>query len=167
MNYLSNIKPIETKYAGHLFRSRLEARWAKFFDVLEITWAYEQEGYDLGSVGYYLPDFVLPGVYYRTTLLTGWIAEVKPVTAFNIKLDTLCVQLQKPGILLGAEKVKQSGYEQHGDFADYDMGFLKCESCGTNKIDWETKYIDCQCCGGYMSEVPAINAANIANSIRF
>lgn len=25
------IKPIETKYDGYLFRSRLEARWAVFF----------------------------------------------------------------------------------------------------------------------------------------
>ena len=27
-------KAIETRYAGHRFRSRLEARWAVFFDAL-------------------------------------------------------------------------------------------------------------------------------------
>lgn len=27
------VRPIETKYAGHLFRSRTEARWAVFFDA--------------------------------------------------------------------------------------------------------------------------------------
>lgn len=52
--------PIETHYKGCRFRSRLEARWAVFFDVLGITWEYEKEGYDLGEAGWYLPDFWLP-----------------------------------------------------------------------------------------------------------
>jgi nucleoside 2-deoxyribosyltransferase len=55
-----NIKPIETLYKGYRFRSRLEARWAVFFDALGIKWEYEKEGYDLGEVGWYLPDFWLP-----------------------------------------------------------------------------------------------------------
>lgn len=54
------IKAIETRYAGCLFRSRLEARWAVFFDTLGIRWEYEKEGYDLGEAGWYLPDFWLP-----------------------------------------------------------------------------------------------------------
>lgn len=51
------IKAIETKYKGYRFRSRLEARWAVFFDALEVKWEYEPEGYDLGDGNYYLPDF--------------------------------------------------------------------------------------------------------------
>lgn len=54
------IKPIETEYNGYRFRSRLEARWAVFFDDLEIEYQYESEGYDLGKLGWYLPDFYLP-----------------------------------------------------------------------------------------------------------
>lgn len=54
------IKAIETKYKGYKFRSRLEARWAVFFDALGVQWEYEKEGYDLGDAGYYLPDFWLP-----------------------------------------------------------------------------------------------------------
>lgn len=54
------IEPIETKYKGYRFRSRLEARWAVFFDTLGIKWEYESEGYDLGEAGWYLPDFWLP-----------------------------------------------------------------------------------------------------------
>ena len=53
------IKAIETKYAGHRFRSRLEARWAVFFDYLGIPWEYEKEGYMVNDVAY-LPDFWLP-----------------------------------------------------------------------------------------------------------
>lgn len=54
------IKAIETLYKGCRFRSRLEARWAVFFDSLNILWEYEKEGYDLGELGWYLPDFWLP-----------------------------------------------------------------------------------------------------------
>jgi hypothetical protein len=55
------IKAIETRYKGYRFRSRLEARWAVFFDALGIKWEYEVEGYDLGKAGWYLPDFKLEG----------------------------------------------------------------------------------------------------------
>lgn len=56
------IKPIETRYAGHRFRSRLEARWAVFFDTLNIRWEYEPQGYLIGPEHDrpYLPDFWLP-----------------------------------------------------------------------------------------------------------
>jgi hypothetical protein len=43
-------KPIETLYRGYRFRSRLEARWAIFFDRARIPWRYEPEGYDLSGV---------------------------------------------------------------------------------------------------------------------
>ena len=54
---MSDIKPIETIYNGYRFRSRLEARWAVFFDALGIEYEYEPEGFDLGNGTYYLPDF--------------------------------------------------------------------------------------------------------------
>lgn len=54
------LAPIQTQYRNHLFRSRLEARWAVFFDTLGVKWAYEHEGYDLGALGWYLPDFFIP-----------------------------------------------------------------------------------------------------------
>lgn len=54
------IKAIETRYQGYRFRSRLEARWAVFFDTLGIRYEYEPEGFDLGDAGRYLPDFWLP-----------------------------------------------------------------------------------------------------------
>lgn len=56
----TGLKPIETVYQGYRFRSRLEARWAVFFDALGIPWEYESEGFDLGEAGKYLPDFWLP-----------------------------------------------------------------------------------------------------------
>lgn len=68
---MRELKPIETLYAGHRFRSRLEARWAVFFDALGVRWEYEPDAYGLPS-GNYLPDF-------RIHLAAGpvWF-EVKP-----------------------------------------------------------------------------------------
>lgn len=54
------INAIETEYAGHRFRSRLEARWAVFFDKLGIRWLYEPQGYTVPNGAKYLPDFWLP-----------------------------------------------------------------------------------------------------------
>lgn len=62
--------PIPTTYAGVQFRSRLEARWAVFFDQLKIRWLFEPEGFELPSGARYLPDFYLPD-------LKIW-AEIKP-----------------------------------------------------------------------------------------
>lgn len=56
-----SIRAIETEYNGYRFRSRTEARWAVFFDVVGIEYEYEKEGYELPS-GRYLPDFWLPNV---------------------------------------------------------------------------------------------------------
>ena len=54
-----DIKAIETKYAGCRFRSRLEARWAVFFDTWGVPWEYEPEGFTLSNGTRYLPDFLL------------------------------------------------------------------------------------------------------------
>ena len=54
------IQAIETVYNGYRFRSRLEARWAVFFDAMHIEYKYEPEGF-VGWMGVkYLPDFYLP-----------------------------------------------------------------------------------------------------------
>lgn len=57
---MEGIKAIETVYNGYRFRSRLEARWAVFFDELGIEYQYEPEGVELSDGSYYLPDFYLP-----------------------------------------------------------------------------------------------------------
>lgn len=55
------IKAIETEYNGYRFRSRLEARWAVFFDAMGIKYEYEPEGYEYWDGEFkWLPDFRLP-----------------------------------------------------------------------------------------------------------
>ena len=56
-------KAIETHYNGYRFRSRLEARWAVFFDEAGIKYEYEPEGFEKevdGELIRYLPDFYFP-----------------------------------------------------------------------------------------------------------
>jgi hypothetical protein len=55
----SAIKAIDTIYEGYRFRSRLEARWAVFFDSVGWRWSYEAEGYTFPDGTCYLPDFYL------------------------------------------------------------------------------------------------------------
>ncbi len=66
------LKPLPTYYQGRKFRSRLEARWAVFFDAVGIRWTYEPEGYLVYGHGY-LPD------YHLTDL--GLFVEIKPELA--------------------------------------------------------------------------------------
>jgi hypothetical protein len=54
------LTPIPTKYNGYAFRSRLEARWAYYFDLSGIAYHYEPEGFVLSDGQRYLPDFYLP-----------------------------------------------------------------------------------------------------------
>jgi hypothetical protein len=65
----TRVKSIQTWYADIRFRSRLEARWAVFFDALGVDWLYEPQGYEVGwepekddepPLRRYLPDFYLP-----------------------------------------------------------------------------------------------------------
>lgn len=83
------IKPIETKYKGYRFRSRLEARWAVFLDALNIRWEYEQEGFILSDNTKYLPDFQLP------TFGGGMYMEVKPDNGDFSKALKFCREIRR------------------------------------------------------------------------
>ncbi len=88
------ITAIETQYKGYRFRSRLEARWAVFFDALNIKWQYEQEGYNLNGI-MYLPDFYLNDAMCY--------AEVKPYGLSDdeiVKINSLALESGKKVILL-------------------------------------------------------------------
>ena len=84
------IKPIETEYKGILFRSRTEARWAVFFETLQLNWEYETEGYVIGNRKIrYLPDFYIH----------NWnkYIEVKPLKEIRQE------QLEKPVVFVQYE----------------------------------------------------------------
>ena len=73
-----SIKPIETKYNGFRFRSRLEARWAVFFDLIGLKYEYEVEGFEMNGIRY-LPDFYIPS-------LDRWFEiKGKPLSEYEMK----------------------------------------------------------------------------------
>lgn len=72
---MSDLKAIETLYKGYRFRSRLEARWAVFFDAIGMKWKYETEGFDIDG-RWYLPDFFIE--YERGNPGWGFWIEIKP-----------------------------------------------------------------------------------------
>ena len=83
-----------TKYNGYNFRSRLEARWAVFFDALGIKYHYEYRDFLLPSGKRYLPDFFLPNFYPLSDCIEGTrgiYAEIKHV--FDEKSKDKCRQL--------------------------------------------------------------------------
>jgi hypothetical protein len=62
------MKAIPTTYNGVNMRSRLEARWAAFFDVVGWRWEYEPP-----ERGGWIPDFLLIGAKQTVAV------EVKPI----------------------------------------------------------------------------------------
>ena len=175
---INMIKAIETIYKGYRFRSRLEARWAVFFDVLGVQWEYEKEGYDLGKFGWYLPDFWLPTQQY-------W-CEIKPNHLYargTYHFDSIEDQIiynkcgalhemtgHKVCLLTGELKPFETYYNEKnlGEmppylvfsgydidppgnyFADYCQQWFECPSCGAIDISYQGKTEKCYCgCNSY------------------
>jgi hypothetical protein len=79
----------KTEFDGIIFRSRLEARWAVFFDLCGINWQYEpqcfEKDYD-DCVIQYLPDFYLPDFDCwaevkgtQNNLNSDWDSKMRPI----------------------------------------------------------------------------------------
>jgi hypothetical protein len=103
---MTDIKPIETEYNGFRFRSRLEARWAVFFDTLEIEYRYEPEGFDLDGE-WYLPDFWVPEWECWVEIkpdIPKFMPFGKPVEKREYRLcEKLAGLTQKPALLIGGQ----------------------------------------------------------------
>ena len=82
------IKAIETEFKGYKFRSRLEARWAVFFETLGCDWEYEPEGFDLNGL-YYLPDFKVAYPNDRGHIWFEVKSSIMKLTTDDIKKMTL------------------------------------------------------------------------------
>jgi len=100
------IKAIPTTYRGVKFRSRLEARWAAFFDLTGQSWTYEP--YDLDG---WAPDFEIKTGAGRLLI------EVKPfLWEDKDPFDFIDQDLRRKvgrynGIIVGAEL-----NPEHGNF---------------------------------------------------
>jgi hypothetical protein len=85
-----SIKAIQTRHDGYYFRSRLEARWAVFFNEMKIPYKYEIEGFNVGNKRY-LPDFFLP-------LSKTWVEVKGDLSTLDYELLGLCVDNYGDGL---------------------------------------------------------------------
>lgn len=118
------IQPIETVYNNYRFRSRLEARWAVFFDTAGIKYEYEYEGWNLGHT-YYLPDFWLPE-------LDTWIEVKGSSTEFQPEHDRKLAMLTTHKGWFGLMLVGTPDHlqqEHYGYFAGVYVGKTSFASC--------------------------------------
>lgn len=139
------MKAIETEYAGCRFRSRLEARWAVFFDAAGVEWAYEVEGYELPS-GRYLPDFWLPDIGFYE------VKGQKPTDDEDRKASELAELTGKRVFTAWGGipfDVNETGYQEgdtsagfHRDIRldggmDFNYAWCRCPWCGRIGIEYE------------------------------
>lgn len=138
----SAVKAIATRYAGCHFRSRLEARWAVFFDQLGIRWEHEAEGYETPA-GRYLPDFLLH-------LREPTLFEVKPESGLGAGDERWEHMPYRLVVAYGMPRLDQlqpsdqPGYGQlHSGDPHLDENGRRCGAA------WDSSYAFCVCpwCG--------------------
>jgi hypothetical protein len=119
---------IPTTYNGVNFRSRLEARWAAFFDLCGWKWQYEPCEFKG-----WIPDFAIRG--YKKLYV-----EVKPYSTEKdwkeVVLDLEDLDLENEVLLLGTDPFSVTSSTSWSQGSPYLLGFLyipkKLEGWGTN-----------------------------------
>lgn len=95
----------DTEYRGVLFRSRLEARWAVFFDAVGERWSYEARDFVLKNGVRYLPDFCLYDYHVQgMDIRSGHLwCEVKGgmITELDMEKITGMYEMGEPVLVLG------------------------------------------------------------------
>lgn len=162
------VQAIPTLYGGCRFRSRLEARWAVFFDELGIPWTYESEGYVLSGGLCYLPDFRIP-------TLGGWI-EIKP-TALHpdddgwSKAQRLAVESCESvfvcwGSFTERDPIKAIEFQGFTDNGPTVVRWLRCPYCQKWALAQSSELLPCYCdsfAGGHTKLAAAIARAGRAD----
>jgi hypothetical protein len=148
------LTPIETLYAGCRFRSRLEARWAVFFDVFQLKWRYEPDGFRLPSGRCYLPDFLIDGVGFveikpTTDSDNGKIVELGDMLQ-TINMKAYCIYGDVPNPLdiepwgFGPWNPPDGGiYAADDDSPEY--WFAICPKCHCRGITYQARYARLSC----------------------
>ena len=107
---MGEIKAIETVYNGYRFRSRLESRWAVFFDAAGIKYQYEPEGFEVKNfyggdgepdVYRYLPDFYIPEFGCYAEVKANKDALLKDESKLNAMIDFHATPVADGLLILG------------------------------------------------------------------
>src|SRR3954464_6960103 len=116
------IRVLPTVYAGKRFRSRLEAKWAFFFDQLQIAWEYEPDGFQLQDGTRYLPDFYLP------KFASGVYVEIKPEGDPFFKARKFALEAPRPIWLCDGDPRWRAWIVLHTETLADDDGKVTSES---------------------------------------
>lgn len=129
---MAEIKPIETRYNGYRFRSRLEAKWAVYFDAIGLEYNYEPNGYVLPNGKCYLPDFYLPTVESYVEIkpngipkedLNEAIDKLTDIAYFENKYALLCIgDPVDNNITIWGMIANKDGYGYNHDIAEFILG---------------------------------------------
>lgn len=156
-----SIQAIPTTYNDTEYLSRLEARWAVFFDELHIPFNYEPEGFQLPS-GWYVPDFWLPEqdvfIEVKPTSPTHHekqkaqdlaIASNHDVLIFyGPPLDCITISDYEGAFRFEAEPdIDLDGTSRYG----FEQRFMECSTCGRIDIGRpvDTQGLSCECSFDY------------------
>jgi len=90
---------IPTEYAGVVFRARLEAKWAAFFDLVGWSWTYEP--FDAPG---YIPDFLIQGEH-PFLIEVGGIATLNEYQEKAVKANGVAADLGLDILVVGTGPV--------------------------------------------------------------
>lgn len=179
----SEIIPKSTLFRGYKFRSKLEAKWAVFFDSLNIAFEYEPEAFVCDDGSQYTPDFFLPNCTLRYGLKRGVYLEIKRIGwADTLEEQFLYTDRISSSFKTGlplllftgdpfdsvTDECKEDNLELSPSWDNYMMMFL-CDACGHLKFEFsEGNYMECPMCDtGNRDHNRLVFAAQIARSYKF
>ncbi|GAA1283524.1 hypothetical protein [Streptomyces javensis] len=180
------LQPADTRYASYRFRSRLEARWAVFFDALGIRWEYEPQSFELLPLteavqqrlreeqfrdpqpedaiplGDFLPSFWLPAQ-------AAWfqVAATQPTEAGWARFFRFCdLSDQRAFVAVGPlpdpRTVEEHGHPQEDGFeihtyGDQHYAWTRCRWCGFYDLAFDARSAR-TLCGCHKSRHPDLDA---------
>jgi hypothetical protein len=151
---------IPTTYRHNAFRSRLEARWARFFDLVGWSWVYEP--FDTGN---WIPDFLIQGP--RPLLV-----EVGPCVTwaeYEAKAEKPRAHLDHPTLVVGVSPqpfshLRAVGADyiglltnEFGDGASWPAYWLRCGT-GVLSVFGDDKPFPCGHDGGDQGRLPDLES---------
>jgi hypothetical protein len=128
---------IPTTYAGVDFRSRLEARWAAFFDLAEWKWEYEPI-----NLRGWIPDFRVDPAYWGDYGTYFLLVEVKPYRSIDEFKGTVEYGLAMDPVFESSDRAALFGHTPA-------VSYWEAWSSGRMSIpeyisDWEQKWSEAQ-----------------------
>ncbi|MGW6743751.1 hypothetical protein ACWGDX_24035 [Streptomyces sp. NPDC055025] len=180
------IQLADTPYASCRFRTRLEARWAVFFDTLGIRWEYEPQGFDLIPLpeselqrladeqfrdprpedtlhlGHYLPSFWLPGQKAWFDVVRDEPNEGEWLNFFRFNDLTDQRAFVAVGSIPDPSTIEEYGHPQEDGFeihtyGDHHYAWTRCRWCGFYDLAFDARSAR-TLCGCHKARYPDLDA---------